>query len=525
MKRIFNPTIQISLGLLSLTLSLILIAYAVGLVPNEDQGALEVRAKISENLAIQLASLASRNDAGAIKDTIASVIGRNRDVLSIAIRGADGKVLVASEGHASQWTLPADGKSTATQIQVPLLNADAPGGNIEIAFRPPATATTILGFSRTMVGFVGFMVVAGFPGFYLVLRRALRELDPSRAIPERVKAAFDTLAEGVLIMDEREYIVLANDAFVRNIYSGESGEALLGSNVNELPWLPSDAAMATEYPWQTALHHADPVLERPLSLRPQSGDNRRLLVNSTRIVDGAGFVRGLIATFYDVTVLHKTNEQLKLSIEQLNLSQRKISEQNHHLKILACSDPLTGCLNRRSFFAEAELSLQRSVSQGQYLSLLLLDVDHFKSINDRFGHVVGDQVLVGLVDVLSSTCRASDLIGRYGGEEFCIVVTGLVEKDVERLAERIRLAVADVTTWLPDHRRVTISIGIASLGGERSAIADLVRRADEALYAAKTAGRNRAVSWNAMPMQAEAPSLVPRQSGSELAHGDDASVR
>jgi diguanylate cyclase (GGDEF)-like protein len=185
---------------------------------------------------------------------------------------------------------------------------------------------------------------------------------------------------------------------------------------------------------------------------------------------------------------------------------------------------LTACLNRRSFFAEAELALRRACDQRQYLSLLMLDVDHFKSINDRFGHGVGDEVLVGLVDVLCRTCRATDLIGRYGGEEFCIMVVGLVEKDVERLAERIRLAVADVTTWLPDYRRVTISIGMASLGGGQSAIADLVRRADEALYAAKTAGRNRVISWNAMPRQADAPSLVPQQPGAELAHGDGARV-
>ena len=503
MRRLLTPTLQISLGLLSLTLSLILIAYALGLIPNEDKLALEVRARISENLAIQLASLAGRNDAIAIKDTIASVVSRNNDVLSIAIRGADGRLLVASENHASQWIEAADGKSTATHIQVPLLNAETPGGRIEIAFRPLASVTNILGLSQTMVGFVCFMVVAGFPGFYFILRRALRELDPSRAIPERVKAAFDTLAEGVLIMDEREFIVLANDAFVKNIYNGE---ALLGKDVNELPWAqPDTGSVVPEFPWQAALHHADPVLGTPMSLRHRSGDRRRLLVNSTRIVDGNGVVRGLIATFDDVTVLHETNEQLKLSIDQLNLSQHKISEQNQQLKILASSDPLTGCLNRRSFFMEAELALQNARSRRQQMSLLMLDVDHFKSINDRFGHVVGDEVLVGLVDLLKRTCRASDLVGRYGGEEFCIVVLGLAEQDVEKLAERIRLAVADVATWLPNGGRITISIGIASLGGKSRAVADLVGRADEALYAAKTTGRNRVINWNKMPIRSEAP--------------------
>jgi diguanylate cyclase (GGDEF)-like protein len=215
-------------------------------------------------------------------------------------------------------------------------------------------------------------------------------------------------------------------------------------------------------------------------------------------------VRGLIATFDDVTVLHQTNEQLKLSIDQLHLSQRKISEQNQQLNILASSDPLTGCLNRRSFFMEAELALQNAHGLRQQLSLLMLDVDHFKTINDRFGHVVGDEVLIGLVDVLKRTCRAWDLIGRYGGEEFCVVVLGLAEPEVQKLAERIRLAVTDVATWLPDGGRITISIGMASFGGERCAVADLVGRADEALYAAKTTGRNRVVNWHTMPVRAAA---------------------
>jgi diguanylate cyclase (GGDEF)-like protein len=540
MRRFLSPTLQITLGLVSLTLSLVLIAYSVGFFPNEDAAALKVRAKISENLAIQLASLAGRNDAGAIKDTIAAIISRNSDILSIAIRGADGQVLVASENHASHWTTPEDGKSTATQFQVPLLDADAPAGKIEIAFRPLAKVRNILGLTKAMVGFIAFVAGAGFSGFYFILRRALRELDPSRAIPERVKAAFDTLAEGVLIMDEHEYIVLANRAFVKNIYHDE---ALIGTNVNELPWVRADDAslapesapesaseFAPQFPWRAALSDAAPVVGTPIGLRGRAGDSRSLLVNSTRIVDGKGVVRGLIATFDDVTVLHQTNQQLQLSVDQLNLSQRRISEQNQQLQILASCDPLTGCLNRRSFFVETDLALQNARIRRQHLSLMMLDVDHFKRINDRYGHAAGDEVLIGLVNVLKGACRGLDLVGRYGGEEFCIAVVGLDEADVEKLAERIRLAVVKVTTWLPDGGRITISIGIASLGSEPCAADDLVKRADHALYAAKAAGRNRVVSWSALPMRAEAasslfagqprgpessPSLVPHPSGAE----------
>jgi diguanylate cyclase (GGDEF)-like protein len=125
------------------------------------------------------------------------------------------------------------------------------------------------------------------------------------------------------------------------------------------------------------------------------------------------------------------------------------------------------------------------------MSFLMLDIDHFKSVNDRCGHVVGDEVLVGLVDLLKHTCRAGDQVGRYGGGEFCIAIMALGADDVEKLAEHVRQAVAKVTAWLAGGAQVTISIGIASLSGAAREIADLVKQADEALYAAKTLGRNR----------------------------------
>jgi diguanylate cyclase (GGDEF)-like protein len=246
-----------------------------------------------------------------------------------------------------------------------------------------------------------------------------------------------------------------------------------------------------------------------MSICDRSGQIRRLLVNSTRIVDGKGVARGIIATFDDVTILHRANEQLNLTIEQLNQSQLKISEQNRRLKILASSDPLTECLNRRSFFSDAELALENALRQRQHFSFLMLDVDHFKSINDRFGHAVGDKVLVGLVDLVKRICGGACLIGRYGGEEFCIAIAGLADRDVARLAEQIRSAVCNVTAWLPDQGRITISIGIASCAGIPCKVTDLVDRADEALYAAKTSGRNRVVNWIRSSVESEraAPAL------------------
>jgi diguanylate cyclase (GGDEF)-like protein len=127
------------------------------------------------------------------------------------------------------------------------------------------------------------------------------------------------------------------------------------------------------------------------------------------------------------------------------------------------------------------------------MSLLMLDADHFKTVNDRFGHAAGDKVLVGLAAVIKRVCGGCGLIGRYGGEEFCIAIDGFDEQAVQSLAERLRQAVSD-TRWLPNGEAVTVSIGIASLDAQ-CAVADLVKRADSALYTAKATGRDRFVTW------------------------------
>ena len=497
MRTLMTPTLRVSLGLLSITMSLVFVACSFGLLPTEHKAALEARARISENLAIQLAGLASRNDEAAIKDTIGAVLARNSDVLSIAIRGPDEKLLVDSGTHQTLWREPEDGKSTDSFVQVPLLDGDVPKGKIEFVFRPLAEAPTALHVPREILGFMAFIGVAGFIGYYLILSRVLRELDPGRAIPERVKAAFDTLAEGVLILDDSARIVLVNDAFEQNVH-GKS-DSLIGSDADELPWvLEGPAAPDTPLPWQTAMRDAKPVLGVPASIHSRVEGELHLIINATPITEGGGVVRGAIVTFDDVSALHHTNEQLNSSINELHLSQIKIAEQNRQLQILASCDPLTGCLNRRTFFAEAELMLRDALRLRQPMSFLMLDADHFKSVNDRFGHAVGDAVLVGLVGVMKRVCGQRGLIGRYGGEEFCIAVVGLSEQDIEGLAERLRIAVSDADTWLPNGERVTVSIGIASIGFGCQ-MADLVKRADSALYTAKATGRNRYVNWRDLP--------------------------
>jgi diguanylate cyclase (GGDEF)-like protein len=497
MLRQISPTLKISTGLALLTISVALCGYIFGLLPDATKADLDARASVAEALAVQLSAAAARNDFVAIQETISSIENRNTEVLSIALRRANGEILIATGDHARSWVEPGNNRSTPTHVQVPLLNGEDTWGRVEIAFRPLSSSDQIAGIPLDLVGFVAFLGLLGFVGYYFVLRRALRELDPSSVIPERVQAAFNTLAEGVMILDEREVVLLANDSIASMI--NESPKTLFGKKINDLKWRQWSDTGTTDYPWRVAIRDHENVTSVPIGIRTISGDVRSFMVNATCIADGKGVVSGTIVTFDDVTDLERKNEDLNRAIKQLEENEEAINRQNSHLQYLANHDPLSGCLNRRALFAKFETSLECAYSERQPLTCLMVDLDHFKRINDRFGHAVGDEVIAGMAGILKSICREEDFAGRYGGEEFCVVLCGLNQEMSEKVAERIRQAViVNSKDWIQNGEHVTASIGVAMLPDEPIAVTDIVDRADKALYAAKSAGRDRVVFWDGL---------------------------
>jgi diguanylate cyclase (GGDEF)-like protein/PAS domain S-box-containing protein len=161
---------------------------------------------------------------------------------------------------------------------------------------------------------------------------------------------------------------------------------------------------------------------------------------------------------------------------------------------LAIQDPLTGCLNRRHFMNLAGQELDRSLRYKRPLSLLMLDIDHFKDFNDRYGHPIGDQILCALVNLCQARLRSVDIVGRYGGEEFVILVPETGSEAALKVAERLRTEVEKMNVDTPAGiLSLTISIGVASIETEfeqAQTVDSLIKRADQAVYAAKAAGRN-----------------------------------
>lgn len=201
---------------------------------------------------------------------------------------------------------------------------------------------------------------------------------------------------------------------------------------------------------------------------------------------GTGEVGALTAVFnHMVARLRETREELDAMNETLR-------DRNEELARLSVTDGLTGLYNRRYLVQRLTDEKARSGRSGQPFTVLMADVDKFKDYNDTFGHPAGDEVLKKVGAILKESMRSTDCAARYGGEEFCVLFTSTTTDEVLALAERIR---AKIEATEMQGRKVTLSIGVASLPEAGKTAEAVVAAADEALYQAKREGRNRVVRW------------------------------
>jgi diguanylate cyclase (GGDEF)-like protein len=189
--------------------------------------------------------------------------------------------------------------------------------------------------------------------------------------------------------------------------------------------------------------------------------------------------------------LHNNDEIGRLARDFNAMAERLMAHQ-HKLEELSSRDGLTGLLNRREFDGRLSEEVQRAQRYTKPLSILLLDIDHFKNVNDRYGHQAGDEALISVADLIRLNARPMDVSCRYGGEELAMILPETDRSGAHILAERIRATVADarIATYRGDEIQVTVSIGIAAFPLDGDAVAGLISAADRALYIAKQEGRN-----------------------------------
>jgi diguanylate cyclase (GGDEF)-like protein len=220
------------------------------------------------------------------------------------------------------------------------------------------------------------------------------------------------------------------------------------------------------------------IYSRKRSVHTITSDNEQYYIEfSTKDIGRKDELAGILLTVEDVTL----SEKLELQLREL-----------------AQTDELTGLNNRRYFMEETSKILDRALRYEEKLSMLMMDIDHFKAINDTYGHACGDLVLSTLAKIIKTTYRSTDIVGRFGGEEFVVAMINTTAEEAYDRAESLRSAVEDLRINCQDNElRVTISIGIAELEKDRcEKLDEFLNFADSAMYQAKERGRNQTVIYS-----------------------------
>lgn len=298
----------------------------------------------------------------------------------------------------------------------------------------------------------------------------------------------DLLTVGTVVVDRR-FGIVAWSRFME-LHSGVRAENVLGQNLfDAFPelnrnWLEKKIRSSlvlkttTFSSWQQR-----PYLFRFKAAPADLGEADFMHQNASifPVYDHGGSVQGACIAIQDVSALAHTKHLLDDTMEHA----LSLEESNQR-------DGLTSLYNRRFFDEQITRETLNARRHGWPMVVAMIDVDHFKRVNDTYGHPAGDEVLRRLATQLDGMLRSSDTLSRYGGEEFALILSHIDRAAAPLLMERLRVAVEKLVVELPDGRRIrfTISIGAAELG-EGMAPGQLISRADEALYAAKHGGRNR----------------------------------
>lgn len=328
--------------------------------------------------------------------------------------------------------------------------------------------------------------------------------------------------EMVFVTDENGVVVLAWDRALR--MATIPGAAVNGVSRDErerrykttqFTVLDLEPAMADVAPglvrWQG---HA------PYLLASQFTPGNEMKVHVLRSLDELGTIRGDRLWTFSLLVLSGALAALlgagaRNYLHAVNAHRAELMRLNEELSLQARSDALTGCANRRRFIEVLELERQRAERYATPFCLLSLDLDHFKLVNDQYGHPCGDVVLRHVVELVQSSLRPTDLLGRMGGEEFCVLLPQTGAHEAGIIAGRIRATVeATPARWGAQEVRVTVSLGVAQWRAADRELADeLLARSDEAMYAAKHAGRNRVVIAPQVPPDPDPAGMATPSSG------------
>ena len=380
MKR-FTAKFHIALGQTALLASLLLVALYVGLIPDRLSAIRQGRAALAEAIAVNSSAFISQSDIRRLEANLQLVVQRNDALRSAAVRRTSGEVIVTINDHSDHWQEMPSGYSTDSQLQVPIWTKEEKWGQVELHFQSLTPSGWIGFIYNPRLLLIVFMALSSFVTFYLYLSRMLRHLDPSQAIPARVRSALDTIVEGLLIMDLKGRIMLANQAFA-NVVNAQP-EALIGRHITDFAWSLNDGSPLEPKacPWVKVAQRGRMQKNTMVYLNDPRSKRRTFMVNCSPILITGNKPGGVMISFDDVTQLDEKEVELRKSKEEAEAANQAKSDflanMSHEIRtpmnaILGFTDVL-----RRGYGKDGRdwsKHLNTIHSSGKYLLELINDI-------------------------------------------------------------------------------------------------------------------------------------------------------
>ncbi len=368
-----SARLHIVVGLTSLVGSSTLLALFLGLIPDKQLQEQQSRITLAESITILGSALLKNGDLTDLRYSLEFIIEQNPSIHAMRLErrsGGEYQFLSAAASATDASSAPI----LTSDVTVPIVQRNRPWGELVVEFVSTANAPRYRQWLDTRWAIIGFISIVCFPLFYFFLGKVLKELNPSSAVPSRVRSALDTIAEALLVLDIRGNIVLANSAFIE--LTGQSMEQLMGQPAKQLPWENSES-----YVWEDALNGSESTRHEKVRFTDLEGVQRSFIVNCSPVITAQDEVGGVLVSMDDITQLEKQEVQLRESMElaeEANSAKSSfLSNMSHEIRT-----PMTAILgftevmrrNNRQTEGERQEYLNTIAKSGQHLLELINDV-------------------------------------------------------------------------------------------------------------------------------------------------------